>query len=151
MCFVNMLRNSLLTSLEIEEIESSLVYGVISQADEAILNMKLIASQNGNWTLSEDELILLKEYRAVCEKAAKARTKAIIDNDLLKRVLALEPYYKFYFSDKLQPLVENGIIINQEEINDDNSKRVLAKDIVDLIKKEELEILHLRNPEISNG
>lgn len=151
MSFINMLENDLWTDAEIANKADDLIHETFPIIQETILNRKVLGSQLGEWTLTEEDLAEQDRYRKVCEDAALMSDEAKADNLLLRRILEVEPSYQLVKSPPISPIIENDIVINQEQITQDVHNKILAQDIVDLISPEELYWIQLRNPQLSSG
>ena len=142
MSFIDLMANDIWSDADITRRTESMIRSEFSLDDETILNRKVLGISLGTYTPNEKDLADIEKYNAVAVAAQLEGVEARKDMALLLQVFPLEEAQRRldkmslqYAWDRLQlpviePVYENDVIINQEEIEKDNLERNEALSVV---------------------
>ena len=135
MSFIDLMANDIWSDADITRRTESMIRSQFSLDDETILDRKVLGISLGTYTPNEKDLADIERYNAVAVDAQLEGVAARNDMALLLKVFPLEDAQRrldkisLQFAwDRLQlpvvePIYENGLLLNQEEIEKDEAER----------------------------
>lgn len=145
MSFVDLMGNDIWTEADILRRTEAIVRSQFSDEQERILNRKITGVILGKYTLSEAEEQELNDFQTIVFLAQQEGLAATVDMDLLSRTLPVERAYK-RLQRIVEPILEDDIVTNQDDMDNDIQERNVAQEIVDNASEDVLELVLLRNP-----
>lgn len=142
MSFINLMANDVWSDADITRRTESMIRSEFSLDDETILNRKVLSISLGTYTPTEKDLADIERYNAVAVAAKIEGVAARNNMDLLLKVFPLENAQHRLDKTSLQfawdriqlpvaePIYENDMLVNQEEIEKDETERNAASIIV---------------------
>ena len=124
----------------------AMIRSEFSQTDETIMNRKFVGSLTGQYTLSAEEKQQIERFNTVVVASQKEGYAARKDMQLLSKVLVAEPAYQRIQLPMIEQIIEDGIIINQEDIDRDMEERAAAHEIFNSADNETKDLIYKRNP-----
>jgi len=146
MSFIDLMSNNVFTDQEITRRTELMIRTSFTEEEELILNRKLSAKITGVYQPTPEEEAEFVEFGTLALYAQQVGIQARIDNELLKEILSVEPSYLRLREPIVDPIEEDGIIINQEEVDQDILERSEAQAIVDGASPTVINWIEVRNP-----
>jgi hypothetical protein len=148
MSFIDLYSNNVFTDAEITRRTELMVRTHFTQEDELILNRKLSAKMAGVYVPTPEEEADFVRFAMIVLNAREQGILATQDNELLKEILRVEPSYLRLKEPIVEPIYEDGEIINQEEIDLDLIERTEAESVVNNASEEVMTWINLRNTNV---
>lgn len=142
MSFINLMANDIWSDADITRRTESMIRSEFSLDDETILNRKVLGISLGTYTPNEKDLADIERYNSVAIAAQLEGVAAREDMALLLQVFPLEEAqrrldkpsiqsaWEFLQSTEPEPIVENDIIMNDEDIQAYRAEREIAFSII---------------------
>lgn len=148
MSFINLMGNDIWTEADIVRRTESIIRSQFSEDDERILNRKVTGLLLGQYELTNEEQAELAKFQQVVYLAQQVGNEARNDMALLNSVFPVEVAYRRISQPIIEPIEEDGEIVNQTDIDNDFTERVLAQSVIESATEEVLELVKKRNPVI---
>jgi hypothetical protein len=146
MSFIDLMGNTIWSEQDIVGKTEAMIRSEFSQTDETIMNRKFVGSLTGQYTLSAEEKQQIERFNTVVVASQKEGYAARKDMQLLSKVLVAEPAYQRIQLPMIEQIIEDGIIINQEDIDRDMEERAAAHEIFNSADNETKDLIYKRNP-----
>lgn len=148
MSFVNLLANDIWSEADIVKKCEDIVHAEFPLIEENILHRKVTAATIGSYSLTPEETQQLGEYKSVCERAKQEGIQARLDMTLLYQIMEYENAFYRLQQPIVEPIVEDDVTINQEEVDVDSEERDAAQIILGNGSEEVIYWFEQRNPVI---
>lgn len=138
MSFINLMANDIWSDADITRRTESMIRSEFGLDDETILNRKVLGISLGTYTPSQKDLADIERYNSVAIAAQLEGVAARQDMALLLQVFPLEEAqrrldkpsiqsaWEFLQSTEPEPIVENDVVINQEDIDKYKAEKEIA-------------------------
>lgn len=146
MSFVDLMSNDVWSEADILRRTEAIVRSQFTDEQERILNRKITGVILGKYTLSEAEMQELTNFQTIVFLAQQAGLDATTDMDLLLRTFPVESAFHRLKNPQIKHIVEDGDVINKDEINTDIIERITAQEIIDNAGRDVKDLIALRNP-----
>lgn len=147
MSFIDLMSSNVFTDSEITRRTELMIRTYFTEEEELILNRKLSAKMTGVYTPTPEEEAEFARFGMVAMQAQQEGIAARADNNLLIEILHVEPSFLRLRQPLVEPVYEDGEIINQEEIDFDLEQRAEAQSVVDSASPEAMQWVETRNTE----
>lgn len=146
MSFVDLMSNDVWSEADILRRTEAIVRSQFTDEQERILNRKITGMILGKYTLSESEVAELTNFQTIVFLAQQEGLNATTDMDLLLRTFPVESAFHRLKNPQIEHIVEDGDVINKDEINTDIIERMAAQEIIDNAGRDVKDLIALRNP-----
>lgn len=151
MSFIDLMSNNIFTEADILNRTQAMVRTFYSDEQEKILSRKVTGMMLGGYSLSIPEQEEIANFSTIVNQAKIENELATIDNELLKQIIEVEKSYLKLQVPIPEEIIEEGIIINQVEIDIFLEEKRITLEIVSEATEEIMTWVLKRNlePEIN--